>query len=174
MIKNDKQYMVTLGRIKEFGLMLEELEKNSDDSDPIFKKMEIDAIKGQLVKFNIEINEYDLLKKGSLRRIEVKSFSSFYEVLIKARIAKRWSHAELAKKINVKEQQIQRYEGNNYLSASMDRIGEVIAALDLEIPPIKIKVLESKFMLPKGVDRHEMLGRLNIVRTNQTLLPQPQ
>ena len=132
----------------------------------------MDAIQSQLHQFENEMKEYELLKSGRLNHVVINSFSNFYEVLIKGRIIKKWSHADLAKQLKVKEQQIQRYEGNNYSSASIDRISEVVAALDLEIQPIKIKVTDVKFMLPKGEDRFRINEKLNAVRERQSLLPQ--
>ena len=50
-------------------------------------------------------------------------------VLIKARIAQGLSQKDLAERIGLKEQQIQRYEATDYASASLNRIKEVVSAL---------------------------------------------
>ena len=49
--------------------------------------------------------------------------------LIKARIARGLSQKDLADRIGLKEQQIQRYEATDYASASLARIKEVVSAL---------------------------------------------
>ena len=49
--------------------------------------------------------------------------------LIKARIARGLSQKDLADRIGLKEQQIQRYEATDYASASLTRIKEVVSAL---------------------------------------------
>ena len=50
-------------------------------------------------------------------------------VLIKARISQGLSQKDLAERIGLKEQQIQRYEATDYASASLSRIKEVANAL---------------------------------------------
>jgi HTH-type transcriptional regulator / antitoxin HipB len=53
--------------------------------------------------------------------------------LIKARIASGLTQKDLAEKIGVQEQQIQRYEANHYGSASFDRLRTIANALKVEI-----------------------------------------
>jgi transcriptional regulator with XRE-family HTH domain len=53
--------------------------------------------------------------------------------LIRARIARGLTQRDLAIKLGLKEQQIQRYEETDYASASLARINEVIRALDIEV-----------------------------------------
>ena len=53
-------------------------------------------------------------------------------MLIKARIAKGLSQKELAERLGLKEQQIQRYEATEYATASLARIREVAAVYEVE------------------------------------------
>ena len=52
---------------------------------------------------------------------------------IKARIAQGLSQKDLAERLKLKEQQIQRYEATDYASASLNRIKEVVTALGIDI-----------------------------------------
>ena len=61
---------------------------------------------------------------------ELGIVSSLPETLIKARIARGMSQRELAERIGLKEQQIQRYEATNYSSASLSRIRAVVSGLN--------------------------------------------
>ena len=61
--------------------------------------------------------------------------------LIRARIALRLTQKQLAERVGLKEQQIQRYEETDYVSASFSRLQEIIKALGLDI--------EEKIFLPK-------------------------
>jgi len=53
--------------------------------------------------------------------------------LIRARIALGLTQRDLAKRVGLKEQQIQRYENNGYASASYVRLMEIVSALRLNI-----------------------------------------
>ena len=60
--------------------------------------------------------------------------TSIYELpagLIKARIAAGLSQRELAERLELKAQQIQRYEAEGYASASFQRLCEVAHAVGL-------------------------------------------
>ena len=54
-------------------------------------------------------------------------------LLIRARIARGWSQRQLADAPGVAEQQVPRYEATDYRSASLVRICDIAAALDVTI-----------------------------------------
>ena len=51
------------------------------------------------------------------------------ETLIRARIAAGLTQAELAERLGMKPQQVQRYEASQYASASLERLQEVARAI---------------------------------------------
>ena len=65
--------------------------------------------------------------------IEIDSFDDLPEGLIKARIAAGLSQKDLGERLNLKEQQIQRYEADRYASASFQRMQEVAKAIGVGI-----------------------------------------
>ena len=60
--------------------------------------------------------------------LSVNDFDGWYEIFRTGMI-----HKELAEKIGVQEQQIQRYESNHYSSANFDRLRSIADALKIEI-----------------------------------------
>lgn len=142
MIKNEKQYRITKSRLKDFQEALAQLEVT--EMDPLQRKLYTGAIKSQIEDFEEEIAQYEQLKKGKRRYIEISSLSRIYEALIKARISKGWTQAELANHLEMKEQQIQRYELCDYSTASMARITEVATALGVEFTPFKIQIVPTQ------------------------------
>ena len=65
--------------------------------------------------------------------IPVASLDQLADGLIKARIAAGLSQRALADRLELKEQQIQRYEAERYASASYRRLCEVARALDIRM-----------------------------------------
>src|SRR5262249_45092412 len=80
-----------------------------------------------------QIAEYERLKAGQIPVIRIESFDELPEGLIKARIAAGLSQKDLADRLHLKEQQIQRYEADRYASASLQRLQEVARAIGVEI-----------------------------------------
>lgn len=131
MIKNERQYKITKVKIKDFRhsiAMLEE--KISNDHDALLE-LECDALKGQTFDLEKELKEYEDLKAGNISIPELL-MGNIPKTLIKSRIALGLSQKDLAEKIGLQEQQIQRYEHTDYESASYARLKKVFNALALE------------------------------------------
>ena len=133
MIKNERQLKITKKRIREFESTLKNLTSEYKSSGEIRLKMQMDALKGDISKFKREVREFDRLKSGSVKVISANSFHELPNVLIKARIARSLTQKELALKLGMKEQQIQRYETNNFASASFSVIEKIVDALNITI-----------------------------------------
>jgi len=134
MIKNERQYKITKHQANKFAealTILDSVDKRNKKS--VMLKAQADAITSQLGDLNRQIEEYDLLQQHQIKIIKTDSLEDLPRVLVQARIALGLSQRELAERLGIKEQQIQRYESTDYASASLTRIIEVAKALDLKI-----------------------------------------
>lgn len=138
MIKNERQYKITRSQVTKFRDILSKFEntKPAPSIDPRFHKLERDALESQLLDLEREIQEYEDLRTGKVPIMELSTLEDLPNALIKARIALGLSQKDLAKRIGLPEQQIQRYESTDYESASMSRIKEITSVLQLEIEKI--------------------------------------
>jgi transcriptional regulator with XRE-family HTH domain len=100
---------------------------------PLLRKAQKEALESQLIELRSQLAEYDALRSGERLVLEVSSFDDLPRALIQSRIAAGLSQKELADKLNMKEQQIQRYEATEYASASIERVKEVIEALGISV-----------------------------------------
>ena len=136
MIKNERQYKITRAQAVRFSNALEGLRQrpNNDDSlHPLVAKAQEDALCSQLADLESELSEYEALKAGEFQLDSLKVVADLPSILIKARIAQGLSQKELADRVGLKEQQIQRYEATDYASANLARIMEVASAFDVDI-----------------------------------------
>lgn len=135
MIKNNRQYKLTKKQLDRFYSCLQDVENNppKDEAiDPLFPKIYAEALKSQISDLEAEIQEYEALTRGDIKTLECSSLAELPSLLIKARISTGFSHKELAEKLGLKEQQIQRYEATDYESASLSRLLEISEALGLK------------------------------------------
>lgn len=140
MIKNERQYRITKAQAAKFSESLgAQRGIDSGELHPLIRKAQTDALESQLEELNFQISEYEELRDGKYKILEVASFSDLPDALIKARIASGLSQRELAETLGLKEQQLQRYEATGFSSASLGRLKEIIDAL-------KIKVREEIFL----------------------------
>lgn len=170
MIKNDRQYRITKTEAEKFAKTLAHFIAYSDKDEkmhPVHRQAQIDALQSQLDDLYAEIEEYEALKSGKYKVIELDSFEELPRALIQARIASGLSQRELAERLGLKEQQIQRYEATEYASASFERLKEIIDVLGLKIQEnivmpnteISLKIL-LKRLKELGIDSDFMTKRL--------------
>jgi HTH-type transcriptional regulator/antitoxin HigA len=130
-IKNQHQHKVTktqMGRLEE-ALRRARVARSSLQAE--LRQAMIAGLEAQIDELRQELEEYDSLKRQ--RVISVKSFEELPQVLIKARIARGWTQGQLARKLKLKEQQIQRYESVDYRTVSLGRLLDIVEALDIEL-----------------------------------------
>lgn len=136
MITNEVQYRATKAHAARFEEALRNLESSTAGSDEKRRQLEIAAVRAQLGDLEAEIAEYEQLRSGAIRSFEAESLPELAGTLIKARIAKGWSQRRLAEELGLAEQQVQRYESTGYASASLARLGDVVAALGVDVREI--------------------------------------
>ena len=158
MIKNDRQYRITKAEAAKFGKALRELESQPTpkDIDPVIAAAQAEALRTQLEDLRAEIKQYEDLLKGRVELIEVASLSELAKALIRARIASGLSQKELAERLALKEQQVQRYEATDYRQASLTRLVQVADALGVSV--------RKEFLLPTSdASKSKLLARLGSV-----------
>lgn len=133
MIKNERQYLITKEQAEKFRRALSALNNRKDGEHSQLLKAQKEAIRSQLTELQEAIREYEALKSGKRKVIEVQSLEDLPRAFIQARIALGLSQKELADRMGLKEQQIQRYEATDYASASLRRLKDVINALGIQI-----------------------------------------
>ena len=105
-----------------------------------------------------------LCPKATLKRFQLDRLEKLPLGLIKARIARGLSHRELAERLGVRPQQVQRWEHEEYENVGFSRLVEIAAALEV--------VISENIYLPKkgksalaslkalGIDRQFLVSRL--------------
>ncbi len=136
MINNERQYRITKGWVQKFTQALDHLDAHPDEKTcphPLLRKAERDGLASQIETLEGEIRDYEALRDGQPHAFHLDSFDELPRTLIRARIAAGLSQKDLAARLGLKEQQIQRYEATEYASASMARVSAVIRALGLKV-----------------------------------------
>lgn len=155
MIKNEREYRITKSQANKFAQALSQLAASEAASGlhPLIQKAQLDALQSQLDELQEQIAEYETLRSGQQAVISLDSLEELPQALIQARIAAGLSQRELAERMGLKEQQIQRYEATDYASADLARVNEVARALGL-------RVREDVFLSNSPPLSEEMLMRL--------------
>lgn len=134
MIYSDKQYAISEGQLSKLRDALAIAQSVNDDAatdQSWLRDAQTDAIKSQIATLEAELSHYDLLKSGEITFAKSHSLENLPSVLVQARIAAGMSQTDLAERLGMKAQQIQRYEASDYSGASFSRLIAVCEALNV-------------------------------------------
>jgi len=134
-IKNERQYRITKTQAEKFETAIREME-NAPPKKGVPSKLrqaQVDALRSQWTELQEQIKEYELLRSGKRRVLQLDSFADLPRALIQARIASGMSQEDLAERLGTKPQQVQRYEATDYLGASLSRVSEVVRVLGIQV-----------------------------------------
>jgi len=132
MIKNERQYRITKAQAAKLDAALNSFAAQSAEdrtTHPRLLKAQRDAMRSQRDSLRDELREYEEMKSGDAPPPDLSYIAAVPQDLIRVRIASGLSQKELAERLGMPEQQIQRYEATDYESVSFARIVEIAEAL---------------------------------------------
>ena len=135
MIANQKQYKITVDRLEEVDRDLSNFDEIShvrSGIDPIIIAAQRRSLESERGRMSRDVERYLALREGRIDALHSKDISGLGVALIEARLALGLTQKELSIRLNIKEQQVQRYEQERYQSASLSRIQEVAQALEAD------------------------------------------
>jgi transcriptional regulator with XRE-family HTH domain len=134
MIKNDRQYRLTRSQLQRFQALLDDLRRRPLDGDgELRRSLEMAAVEAQVAELTAQLEEYDALREGRTPLGHLESLDQLPTLLVRARIAAGLSQRDLAERLGMKEQQIQRYEANDWATANLSRLIEVAQVLGIHL-----------------------------------------
>ena len=156
MITNERQYKITRKQLSKLTDAVRSFDLKTTAKrigSTVLAKAQLNALKSEVEILTAQLIEYDNLKSGIYTPLTAKSLNELPRILIQARIVRGHTQSQLAKLLNLKEQQIQRYESEMYASASLQRLADVAEALQLKISEVaEFKPAPSRKASAKSVD----------------------
>ena len=126
MIENQRQYNLTKANLERFKITLSNILQQ--DTSKLEVQVQRDAVQSEIEVLTEQLTAFENLQNGQTQ-VELGSLEGIAEKLIQARVARGFTQAELAAKLKMKPQQIQRYEASKYANASLSRVLEVARVL---------------------------------------------
>ncbi|MFK0010496.1 helix-turn-helix domain-containing protein [Streptomyces sp. NPDC091027] len=121
MIRNERQLAVSRKKMKE---LREAAESATGQDREVWLSLAREIL--------CEIDEFESVRNGKVSTFELNSLDDLPNALIKARISRRLTHSDLASRLEVSEQMIQKDEAGGYETARLDRLADVTDAMGYE------------------------------------------
>lgn len=146
MIKDDFEYQVSQEWVTKFQHSIDLMDKDEERKNKDFLGWESNrnALLCHIEKLKAEIAEYESLVAHDSHTPIVLTLEDIYyfpQLLIKARIASKLSHKELAALSSLTEEKLKHYEDKDYDGATFSEMMGVFFALDM-------KVKAGEFLVP--------------------------
>lgn len=135
MITNTREYQITrtqLARLKS-ALSAAKEKPPVEGVHPTIHAAELTALESEVENLKHEVQAYEDLLEGRRIRFETTGLQDLPELLIQARIASRLTQKQVADRLGIHEQQVQRYEANTYRGVSFDRLLEIAQLLGVHV-----------------------------------------
>jgi HTH-type transcriptional regulator/antitoxin HipB len=133
MIKNEKQYKITRNKIAEIQQEIVRIKAAYDEGIPAEKELILVSLKVMENQMEEEMAAYGNLKKKKTRLLKARRISDLPSVIIEYKIHSGMTQKEFSQKIGMKEQQLQRYEAEDFQSISFKNLMKILQAIGLEI-----------------------------------------
>jgi DNA-binding XRE family transcriptional regulator len=134
-IANERQYRITKVALQrlERDLAAQGARDPSPDVDPRINRAMREATASEAEELRAQLLHFERLRDGHITEREISSLRELPSALIEARIAARLTQRDLAERVGVAEQQIQRWEANSYAGVNLERLQSIADALGVDI-----------------------------------------
>lgn len=132
-IPNDKAYQHTKATVEGMERALAGYRSGKrDELDPVMQQLVEDSLQSLIDEWGAQAREYEQLKSGEAT-LALHSLRELPAILVKARLAAGLNQKQLAQKLGIKPQQIQRYESTRYRTITLERMLQIAEALGVRV-----------------------------------------
>lgn len=135
MIANERQYRITKAWLARFeqDVAAHEATAPRPEIHPRIDEAMQEALASEAETLRAQLQRYERLRAGEIDGREMDSLRDLPVALIEGRIAARLTQRELAERLDVVPQQVQRWEASSYAGVGVDRLQDVADALGIQI-----------------------------------------
>ncbi len=133
MIKSDRQYEYTKGKLRELDKDLKATRKEYS-SDKKKAALLSQGYIEHIAQLKTEIAEYEKMKESPLPKVlKIRDFSEISRQIVRLRLARGLTQAKLANRIGCKQADVSRLEREDYQGYTLSQLKKIAAGLNAEI-----------------------------------------
>ena len=132
MIINEKQYRISKKLVKEINSQIEKTEKEMSDN-PVRTQVVLATLINSKTEVENNIKYYESLKENRKSILKERAISELPSLITEYKIMCKLTQKELAEILELKEQQLQRYEANGFKSVTFKNLLRFFDLIGLEI-----------------------------------------
>lgn len=136
MITNNRQYALTANALTRFEQALNSLNSRPDEGDDnarALRRIHRNAVESEIEVLRTQLAEYDQLRSGAPATFPVASREDLAATLIKARIASGLTEPQLAERLGVESDVVERAEASEYREENLSFLVEAARVLGVNV-----------------------------------------
>ena len=135
MIANERQYRIAKAELRRFEEATEAHRESKPGAgvDPRVYKAMGSSLQSEAESLRTQIQRYEDLRDGRVEHLEIEGLRDLPTALIEARIVAGLTQKALAERLDLQEQQVQRWEASLYSGVGVDRLQEIVDALGMGV-----------------------------------------
>ena len=131
-IPHEKAYRHTKNTIPGLTQAMEDYKgRGGQNLPPAMRQAVLEGMQSLIDEWSAQMREYEALKSGRAT-LALHSLRELPATLVKARIAAGLTQKQLAERLGLKPQQIQRYEATRYRTITLSRMLEIAETLGVQ------------------------------------------
>lgn len=131
MITSQKQYFAT---IKQLDLLQKSNESFEHLTTPqIIREAAYNQRKSLIDELSADIHEYELIKSGEAKNIQINSVDDLLKSPIRYRLSKKMSIDAFGRMVEISARQIHRYESECYRNTTTATLVKILSKLDINL-----------------------------------------
>jgi ribosome-binding protein aMBF1 (putative translation factor) len=132
MVKNEKQYKITQRKLRELNEQIAST-VNDKNKNPLRNQLIIATLNSNKKELEHELFTYESLKKSKRGILKERLISELPSMITEFKIMSGLTQKELAEQLGLKEQQLQRYEADNFKRVTFKNLLRFFDLIGLEI-----------------------------------------
>jgi DNA-binding Xre family transcriptional regulator len=144
MIKNEKQYKISKKYLAQIKTQIKEISEDKTQN-PLRNQLILASLTNAKSEVEKELMTYESLKGDRKYILKERTIGDLPLLLIEYKIMSGLTQKEFSSKLGLKEQQLQRYEADNFKSVTFKNLLKFIHILGLEI-----KIKETHIPVPSS------------------------
>jgi transcriptional regulator with XRE-family HTH domain len=159
MIKNDRQFGIIRSRVERLEKLQDELLDRLEHEPENRTRLELElrAVRAEIRGMQNDLDDYEALKTGLAEIGRPERIEDIPRLLVRARVAAGLSQSDLAERLGLHPQQVQRYEATDYESASLSKLISIARVLNVDLGP-EIEHVSTPHTVPSIIRALRRLG----------------
>jgi ribosome-binding protein aMBF1 (putative translation factor) len=146
MIKNEKQYKISKKKLNELNMQVDKINQDKE-KNPLRNQLIIASLNSSKEEIENDLLLYESLKRNKQGLLKERLLNELPSLITEYKIMSGLTQKELSEILELKEQQLQRYEADNFKGVTFKNLLKFLDLIGLEIKIKETRITRNRSRL---------------------------